>query len=85
MTYTEAKAMGAAIEARLKAASAAMPKGTGSGPMGLTPDAIKFSPEYRAAKLVVDRTMRELREFNRWFVPTFKKEISAEIRARRGQ
>jgi len=82
LTYTEAKAKCDAIEARMKTASDALRRFP-RGPMGLTPDAVKFSPEYRAAKLAVDRTFAELRAFNTWFVRQFKKEIKAEIDAMR--
>lgn len=39
--------------------------GVGSGHCGLTPDHVKFSPEYRAAKRAVDQAFATLREFNR--------------------
>ena len=51
----------------LKAASAtlrAIP-GVGGGPMGLTPDAVKASPEYRAARAACDAAHLRLRAFKR--------------------
>jgi hypothetical protein len=49
--------------ARASDALRAVP-GIGSGPMGMTPDAVKASPEYRAAKLAYERAHAELRAFN---------------------
>ncbi len=34
------------------------------GPMGLTPDAVKATPEWRAAKQRLDRAFARLRAFN---------------------
>ena len=34
------------------------------GPTGLTPDTVKLSPEYRAAKLRYDKAFAALRAFN---------------------
>ncbi len=38
--------------------------GIGSGPMGLTPDHVKFSPAYRAAKAASDAAFAKLRKLN---------------------
>ena len=51
------------LEAAVKAASEAL-KRFARGPMGLTPDAVKFSPDYRAAKLAFDTAFSRLRQFN---------------------
>jgi len=34
------------------------------GPMGMTPDAVKFSPEYRAAKAAYQKAFEAVRSFN---------------------
>lgn len=49
-----------------KAASAALKAipGVGSGPMGLTPEHIRLSPEYRAAKTAYDRAFQAVRAEN---------------------
>lgn len=39
------------------------------GPMGMTPDEVKFSPEYRAAKEAADRAFAALRHFNTIYKP----------------
>ena len=50
--------------------------------MGLTPDHIRETPEYQKAKQDFDRSFAELRNFNGWFVKTFKKEIQSDRRDR---
>ena len=57
--------------------------GVGSGPFGLTPDAISQSPDYRAAKAAYDAAFAALRAFNGKYVKVFKAEIAAERSARR--
>ncbi len=39
-------------------------RGGRSGPMGLTPDSIKFSPEYQQSKRAFDATHNQLRKLN---------------------
>lgn len=83
--YAVAKAARAKLEAELTAASRqlnAIP-GVGSGPMGLTPDAVKFAPEYRQARAAYEAARATLNELNRFINRTFAKEIRAERRARR--
>ena len=81
MTYEEAKVVKAKLESDLSAVVA--PAGTGSGSMGLTPDHIKASPEWKAYRTAYDTALTALRNFNGWFVKTFKKEYRAERNARR--
>jgi hypothetical protein len=50
--------------------------------MGIVPDHIRETPEYQTAKKAVDKNFAELRNFNQWFVKTFKKEIQADRRNR---
>ena len=82
-TYEEAKKVVNAAEAESKAAGDVLdtfPKLAN----GLTPDAIKLSPEYRAAKTRFNAAFAHLRRVNAWFVENFKKEIRAD-RASRGR
>lgn len=51
------------------------------GPMGLTPDAVKSSSEYRAARSAFDTANTQSRAFNSRFV----KEFASELRASRMQ
>jgi hypothetical protein len=57
--------------------------GIGSGPMGLTPDAIKFSPEYREASAAYQRAAGILKDYAKGYCRTFKREIAADRDARR--
>lgn len=82
--YHIAKAAQAALMVETKNASKtlrAIP-GVGSGAMGLTPDAVRLSPEYRAAKAAFDAAFARERAFNGRYVKQFAKEIRAERRAR---
>lgn len=59
------------------------PEGTGSGPMGLTPEHIRLSPEFRKARSTSE-TLKEIgRKFNGTASKRFKKEIRAHIDAKR--
>lgn len=87
MTYALAKIVYEEFERQQKEASAALRAipGVGSGPMGLTPDAVKFSPEYRAAKARCDAVAKAAKPFFLNFAKQYKKEIIAERDARRAQ
>ena len=50
----------------------------GKSEMGMTPDFVKAMPEWQQSKKEYDKAFAELRNFNGWYVKTFKKEISAE-------
>jgi hypothetical protein len=52
----------------------AFPKGA----MGLTPDEVKKSPEWKAAKTAFDSKFKQLQNFNSNFVKVFAKEARAE-------
>jgi hypothetical protein len=82
MTFAEAKATQSALDnevTRLGDVLDTFPKGA----LGLTPDAVKFSPEYSAAKSAFDAGFAKLRNFNGAFTKSFAKEIREERRARR--
>lgn len=67
------------IEAAAKLA--AIP-GVGSGPMGLTPDSVKSTPEFQTAWQAERKAFEALRQFNGAFVKKFRKEIQMERRQR---
>lgn len=84
-TYAEAKVARDQLVERHSLASAqlkAIP-GVGSGPMGLTPDAVKFSPAYRAAKAEMDRLFIALRAANAFIAKHHRKEADADRKDRR--
>jgi hypothetical protein len=75
--FEEAKAEEALVEREMSEAQAALnvfPR----GPTGLTPDAVKATPEWRAAKARVDKAFARLRAFNAVFVKRFAKKLRAE-------
>jgi len=80
-TFKQAQAL---LEANVTATAIALRAipGAGSGSMGLTPDAVKASPEYRSAKAAYDAAFHALREFNGKWVNVFAAEIKAERAAR---
>lgn len=53
------------------------------GPMGLTPEHIRTSPEYRAAKADFNRSFSALREHNGFMLKNFAKEMRADRDAKR--
>lgn len=76
------KARRAQLETETAAASAAL-QVFPSGPTGLTPDAVKFSPEFQAASARYAKAAGQLRELNGANVKRFAKELAAERDARR--
>lgn len=84
-SYEEARKVRVAWDDSAKAASAAINAiaGVGSGPMGLTPDEIKRSPEYQRARRDYDNAAEALRNLTRWIVRTFPKEAKADAQSRR--
>lgn len=81
MTYDDAKKTRDAIQADLSRHSAVL-RAFPTGPMGLTPDAVKATREWRDAKAACDIAFGRLREFNGRFIKSFAKEIRAERRER---
>lgn len=45
----------------------------GKSAMGMTPDHVKAMPEWQKAKLDFDKAFTTLRNFNGWYMKTFKK------------
>lgn len=82
MTYQIFAATTATLQSEADAASKAL-QTFPRGPMGLTPDSVKFSPEFRAAKAAYDRAEAALRAFNGKHAKSFAKEIRAAVTARR--
>lgn len=84
MSYQAAKAVRDALEKARNDASHALSAiaGVGSGPMGLTPDSVKQSPAYRAARRAYDQRHADLAAFNARFVKQYATELAAD-RARR--
>jgi hypothetical protein len=51
--------------------------------MNMTPDAIKLHPDYIAARKRQNEAFAALQQFNAGFVKAFKKDIAADIHAKR--
>ena len=82
MTYTEYREQKGRLQAALKRASEAMemfPR----GPMGLTPDDVKASQEWKIAKGEQDRAFAQLRAFNGLHVKRFRQEDALALEAGR--
>lgn len=82
MTYEMYKQAAAQLDARVSATSAALKKFP-RGVMGLTPDAVKATPEWQQAKRAYSLAFEQSRKFNAFFVKNYKKEIAAERNERR--
>ncbi len=82
--FDAAKVRRDVLEQEVKAAGAALGgvSGISTGRMGLTPDSVKATPEYRAAKLRYDRAHRALAGFNGRFCKAFAADLRAERRER---
>lgn len=80
--FTAAKVHAEALEQAVTETTAILqqfPK----GPMGLTPDEVKSSPEWQAAQHNFARAFQVLREFNGSYTKTFAAELKHERQARR--
>ena len=77
MTYREAKLKRLELDATLNTASRAM-RSYPEGDMGLTPDPIKATPEWRADRKAYNEADNALRNFNQQFHRVFAREIKAE-------
>jgi hypothetical protein len=76
MTFADARAEQVRLEAAVAAAAAALRAvpGVGSGPLRLTPDPVRQTPAYQAARATYDAAFAALRRFNRGYVRTFAAE-----------
>jgi len=84
MTYEEARAYKQELEDQNKTYSDIL-NSFEKYPNGLTPDHIRSSPEWKEARKASENAFSELRDFNAWFVKTFKKEYAAERHNKRNR
>jgi hypothetical protein len=82
MEFLEAKAKADALWKAHEDAAAPLDR-FARGPMGLTPDAVRSSPEWKAAYAAERKAFAELRAYNAWYVKAFKKERIAARTAQR--
>ena len=87
MSYAAAKAVRDQLERDWRAASEALNAlpGASTGPIGLTPDHVRSTAAYQAAKAAYDQRFASLQAFNRQFVKLYRADILAERRARTNQ
>lgn len=85
MTFKEAKEHKTHLESVCYAADIALKSidGVGTGAMGLTPDSVKNSPEYKAAREAFSQSFARLRAFNEFFIKAFKTELKEERNTKR--
>ena len=77
MTFEDAKAHLRGLEYGAREAGrplSSYPK----GPMGLTPDHIKATPQWHKERAEYEAARKRLVTFTAWFVKTFAKEYKAE-------
>lgn len=84
MTFAEAKARYDELYAAAKRASDAL-QAFPSGPMGLTPDDVKFSPEFMAASAAYRTAAKRSRDYNTWFIKNYAREYREFNRSRRSK
>jgi hypothetical protein len=82
--FAEAKAEQARLEQEMSAAEGVL-KTFPRGAMGLTPDHVRATPEWQAAKARSSKAFKALQDFNTDFVSTFAKELRAERDERRAR
>lgn len=80
--YREARAHADVLDSAARAAGKLL-DGFPKGPTGLTPDTVKASAEFKAAKAAFDAAFARQRAFNAWYVDAFKKDIAQDRAARR--
>jgi hypothetical protein len=84
LDYTSAAETAVRLEAEYKAAGRALGALSGGGLMGMTPDSVRATPEWKAAKVARDAAFAALRAFNEVYTRRFKREIALARDARRG-
>lgn len=75
--FEQAKAEAARLDAEAEAAGQEL-RAFPRGPTGLTPDAVRATPEYRAANARYQKAFARLRDFNAGYVKKFAKELREE-------
>ena len=82
MKFADALKVKEDLEAEADAASKALQKFP-SGPMGLTPDAVKATPKFQKARQRYALADKMLRDYNTVFLRAYKKEYKAYVAEKR--
>lgn len=80
--YEQAKKRRDQLEAEYQRASRELKELSGGGPMNLTPDSVRATPKWKAAKREADEAFAALQDFNTVFVRRFKREIAQDRKRR---
>lgn len=84
LTFPKAKAESQRLWDTHKAATDKLLEVSGSkGVLGLVPDSVKGTRAWKDARLAERSAFLELREFNKWYVKTFKRELAEDRRLNR--
>lgn len=78
--YAEAKARKAELEAEYERAGRALKALSGGGAMNMTPETVRETSEWKAAKRESDAAFAALRNFNSIYVSRFRREIAQDRR-----
>lgn len=81
LSYEEAKRVAERLW-ELSSVSANVLNSYPKGAMGLTPDSVRATPEWKADKAEADRTFRALQDWNKVYTKQFKKERQADRAAK---
>jgi len=82
MNYIEAKEYKHKLESIVETYSERL-QGFKKNNLGMIPNEIRETEEYKEAKLDFDKFFNQLQEFNKYFMKQFKKEYSKERAERR--
>jgi len=80
--YQEAKARRDQLEAEYERLGRALKALSGGGLMGMTPEHVRTTPEWKKAKREADAAFAALQAFNTVYVHRFKREIAQDRRHR---
>lgn len=86
MEYIIAKQTAAQLDKEYSEASAALKSipGINSGAMGLTPEHVRITVEYKVAHNKYKHAFEALRNFNAIYCKQYRKELAAERKLKRG-
>lgn len=82
LTFEQFKITQAKIQRRLEATGAKL-QTYPHGPMGLTPDDVKNSEQYKADKSAYALAFAQLRQLNGTYIKIYAKELAADRKKRR--
>lgn len=80
MTYEQAKERRGQLEVEYQRAARALRELSGGGPLGLTPERVRATEEWQAAKRGANDSFAALQAFNTLYTRRYRKEIAQERR-----